>query len=225
MKNNKWLFCVTLLFTLYYSTAVSAERGRTRGVQQTYINDQFGEITDEMEIPCACQFDKHRSTAPKFLKYGGYLWACMEFDSNGFCLETARVKKANIQPEIKLESNSTKMPKTELKPTTPPQNTPKTTPKLITKSEINGTPVKIMDVIERGGEHRLQTEISDKFGDEWDSSSGSIPCPCIFDIARNLKPRGGKYKRGNYVWSCKVFDQYGLCREVKRISKRVVILP
>lgn len=93
----KKIICFVLITLL--TASVFAARGRTRGNQQTYIKDKFGEITDEMEIPCACQFDKHRSTAPKFLSFSGYLWACTRFDENGFCLSTERVKVDNVQQE------------------------------------------------------------------------------------------------------------------------------
>jgi hypothetical protein len=201
MKNNKLFFWLALLFTLYYSNAVNAEKGRTRGVQQTYINDRFGEITDEMEIPCACQFDRHRSTAPRFLSYGEYLWACMKFDTNGFCLETERFEIDNFY------SNS------------PISESPQTTVKLITTSEINGIPVVQMDVIDHKVRYRPTMSISDKFGD----ISKFIPFSGLFDIIRKKAYGGlkeGKFEGVDYIWSCKVFDQYGLCREVKRISKR-----
>lgn len=85
-------------------------------------------------------------------------------------------------------------------------------------AESRVVPIKNMKTIERGGDHRLQSKVDDRYGER---TMDGIPCPCIFDKARNLKPKGGLYKGRNYVWGCKVFDQNGLCREVERVSERV----
>jgi len=90
---KKILFITIILCAL--SVVVHAKI-YVRGVQQTYLKDSFGEITDEAEIVCGCNFDKNRSDWSESMIYGGYAWKCTEYTQKGYCLGVVRVAKTDI---------------------------------------------------------------------------------------------------------------------------------
>lgn len=91
---------VCIIFIALLTTSVFADRrlSKSKKVQQTYINDKFGQETDESKILCACQFNKNRNPG-KFKLFNGYLWQCEKYDAYGNCLGTVRTKKVDVQLE------------------------------------------------------------------------------------------------------------------------------
>lgn len=92
---KKWLFISPILLVL--CTSVHA-KDYVRGVQQTYLKDKFGELTDIEDIVCGCMFDKTRGDWSQTMAYDGYIWECTEYTSRGYCLGVFRKATTKIRP-------------------------------------------------------------------------------------------------------------------------------